>query len=196
MRSPVKFSPTNAPMILEAFLVSPHAGVSSVHWPRRNLSLFLARREGCSCAEDASGKPFSARSLFFPCSPWGSISMSIERNGPWKDFGVCLCVGSRPGRRNPASPASFFTLRWPVPPSISSPWACRRGFPPAPVLSLQCSAIPLVWCAGSVDRIAVVVSTPTVLQAVFATASSESAGPVCASVHKVASTGSRGSACM
>ena len=69
-----------------------------------------ARREGCSCGSGGGGarrtplgssrRSFSARSrvvqspVCWAMSIEENRSMSLERNGPWKDFGICLCVGT------------------------------------------------------------------------------------------------------
>ena len=91
---------------------------NSGHSPCRNFwkrcivyaFLFLALREGCSCGSGGGGarstylgcrsRSFSARSRVLQ-SPvcWAvlimeSRSMRMARNGPWNDFGMCLCVGT------------------------------------------------------------------------------------------------------
>ena len=96
-----------------------------------------------------------------------SVSMSIARNGPWKDFGMCPCVGtgieSVSDQRSPALPVSFSTLHWQVPRSISSRRARFRVRLHVPFIVLQSSAIPVcaVVSSGSMyRRVAYAVESP------------------------------------
>ena len=161
-------------------------------------SLFLARREGCSCGSGGGGarrtplgKRFSARSLVFQSPVW---STCIARNGPLKGLWDVSLRRHR-DRWSPVLSVSFSTLL-----ASSSLSLISLSSSPCPPSSFFHSACEAWWFSGGKSATAVLV--PIVRGAVRSgivwvnmsqsgVRSGVSVVPSCASVLIVASAGSR-----